>query len=100
VEVTVPESGSGVPTEFGLQKAYPNPFNPKTTITFHLPKDEHTTLTVYNIKGQQVATLVDGPKAAGVYHIDWEPQMLASGVYLIRIQAGRFISIKKCILMK
>lgn len=89
-----------IPTEFALLPVYPNPFNPQTTITFHLPKDEHMVLTVYNISGQRVATLLDGLKTAGAYHINWEPQALASGVYFIRIQAGRFVSIKKCILMR
>ncbi|PJA55071.1 MAG: peptidase S8, partial [Candidatus Marinimicrobia bacterium CG_4_9_14_3_um_filter_48_9] len=58
------------------------------------------TLTVYNTIGQRVATLVNEEKAAGTYRVNWTPRTLASGVYLIRIQAGKFASVQKCMMLK
>jgi len=89
-----------IPDQFALLPVYPNPFNPKTTIVYQLPKAVQVNITVYNTAGQLVGRLVNENKSAGTYRIDWEPHTLASGIYLIRIQAGNFISVQKCMMMK
>jgi hypothetical protein len=80
-------SGRVLPAAYSLAEAYPNPFNPSTTIGFTLPLDSHVQLTVYNLIGQIVASLVDGPMPAGTHALEWTPKENASGVYLIRFTA-------------
>ena len=91
------------PEVYTLRQNYPNPFNPTTTIEFAIPKFGLVTLTVYNILGQEVATLVTEKLTAGKYKYDWDasrPAGMASGVYLYRIQAGNYIEVKKMILLR
>ncbi|MBI5471752.1 MAG: immunoglobulin domain-containing protein, partial [Ignavibacteriae bacterium] len=89
-----------LPKEFALYQNYPNPFNPSTTIKFDLPKDENVTLTLYNMIGQQVATLVNERKTAGSYSINWNAQNFATGVYIYRFKAGNFVQTRKLVLVK
>jgi hypothetical protein len=89
-----------VPKEFALYQNFPNPFNPSTTIKFDLPKDENVSLTLYNLLGQQVATLVNERRTAGRYNVQWNAQGVASGVYIYRIAAGDFIQTRKLMLLK
>ena len=100
VEIQVRAEDVKFPTEFGLQNIYPNPFNPSTTIAYQLPEAEFVTVTIYNTTGKLISTLVHEQKAAGSYQVDWEPQALASGIYLVRIQAGAFATVRKCMMMK
>jgi hypothetical protein len=86
--------------DYVLHQNYPNPFNPTTTIEFSIPKSEFVTLKVYNILGEEVATLVSEKLTAGKYKYDWDAGRLASGVYLYRIQVGDFVEAKKMILMR
>ena len=65
-----------------------------------MPKDENVTLTVYNVLGQHVATLVDERRTAGNYNVLWNAQGYASGVYLYRVKAGDFVSTRKLVLLK
>jgi len=88
------------PKEYSLHQNYPNPFNPTTNIEFSIPKSEFVTLKVYNILGEEMATLVSEKLAAGSYKYDWDASSLASGVYLYRIKAGAFQQIKKMVLIK
>jgi hypothetical protein len=95
------------PTEFHVKQSYPNPFNPTTTIEFSIPKADFVTLKVYNILGEEVATLVSERLAAGSYKYDWparssggDASSLASGVYLYRIQAGEYRDTKKMVLLR
>lgn len=94
------EDSKLLPANFALEQNYPNPFNPSTTIRFSLPADNFVTLKVYNMLGQEVATLVNENKAAGNYNINFNASNLSSGVYLYRIDAGNFTAVKKLTLLK
>jgi hypothetical protein len=86
---------------FALDDAYPNPFNPATTIQFILPAATSVTLKVYNMLGQEVAVLIDGAVMnAGRQQVNFNASNLASGVYFYRIQAGQYSAMKKVVLMK
>jgi hypothetical protein len=87
-------------SNFELSQNYPNPFNPATTIAFNLAKSGHTTLTVYNLLGQKVATLLDKEMVSGAHQVTFEQKKLASGVYFYHIQSSDFSQIKKMVLMK
>jgi hypothetical protein len=93
-----------IPKEFALRQNYPNPFNPSTTIKFDVPKSTHVTLSVYNILGALVTTLVDEDCSAGSYTVQWNGQArngsVASGIYFTVIRAGDFRKTVKMILMK
>jgi len=90
-----------VPKEFALHNAYPNPFNPVTSIRFDLPKTSPVKLIIYNALGRQVTTLVSSQSLAAGYHeVKWNAQPYASGVYFCRMEAGAFTSTKKLMLLK
>jgi hypothetical protein len=99
--VTSIESMSNfLPDEFSLEQNFPNPFNPSTTIEFSLPKPAFVTLKVYNLLGEEVATLVAEQRPAGIHRFYWNVRGLASGVYLYRLEAGNYVQSKKLILMQ
>jgi len=83
-----------------LAQNYPNPFNPATVIEFVLLKSDHVTLKVYNALGQEVATLVDGMKEAGVYATKFDGNSLASGLYIYQLKTSDFTSTQKMLLVK
>ena len=89
---------------FALSQNYPNPFNPSTMISYQLAVNSHVTLKVYNVLGQEVATLVNDRQEAGSYTVSFNTSKgtlsLSSGVYFYRLNAGSFVSTKKLILMK
>ena len=89
-----------IPTEFSLSQNYPNPFNPATTIKFTIPTTELVSLKVYDLLGREVAALVNEEKAPGTYEAKFDGSNLASGMYVYRLQADNFVSVKKMILMK
>ncbi|MGH1364173.1 MAG: FlgD immunoglobulin-like domain containing protein [Calditrichia bacterium] len=97
-----------IPSEFKMDQNYPNPFNPETTVRFDLPASlggENVTLVVYDMLGRKVRTLQDGPLSAGTYELKWDAKTdtgadLASGTYLLRLQAKRQQQIIKMLLMK
>jgi len=91
---------AAAPTTYELDNNYPNPFNPTTTINFQVPQDGHVTLTVYNMVGQKVATLVNGNVSAGYHSVVWDAATHPSGIYLYRIEAGDFMQIKRMVLLK
>lgn len=88
------------PSTYQLSQNYPNPFNPTTTIGYSLMKAGRVTLTVYNVLGQKVATLVDGMQSAGSHIVNFNASRFASGVYFYRINSGSFQSVKKMMLIK
>jgi hypothetical protein len=87
-------------TNYELQNCYPNPFNPTTTIRYHISKTSPIKLTVYDLSGREVATLVNEEKPAGTYTIPWNAAHLSSGVYFSRLTAGKFTQVKKMMLIK
>ncbi len=89
-----------IPDVFKLQQNYPNPFNSQTSIRFDLPVDSEVRLEVYNVVGQRIATLVDGPQPAGSHAVSFDATRLASGVYVYRIQAGSYVKTHKMTLVK
>ncbi len=94
------EQEPSVPKVYSLDQNYPNPFNPSTTIKYELPKAGLVTLKVYDILGREVASLVNEKQAAGKYSVEFNADRLASGVYIYRIHAGDFVSVKKLMLLK
>ena len=92
--------GNEVPNDYSLSQNYPNPFNPTTSIYFSIPNAELVTVKVFNILGQEVATLLNSELTTGVHKINFDASMLSSGVYVYSIQAGNFTASKKMMLMK
>uniref|UniRef100_A0A832DJM9 T9SS type A sorting domain-containing protein n=1 Tax=Ignavibacterium album TaxID=591197 RepID=A0A832DJM9_9BACT len=98
------------PDEFVLYQNYPNPFNPTTKIRYSIPASPKSSpkertlnevrIKVYDILGNEIATLVDEQKEAGYYEVEWDATQLASGVYFYRLQAGNFIQTKKMLLLR
>ena len=91
-----------VPEEFQLFQNYPNPFNPSTKIKYTIPEgvQQPVSLRIYDILGNEIATLVNEEKPAGVYEIDFDASKYSSGVYFYKLQAGNFINVKKMMLLK
>jgi photosystem II stability/assembly factor-like uncharacterized protein len=97
---SVKSSEENIPKEFSLAQNYPNPFNPTTTIKYSVPKSSLVVLKIYDVLGNEIATLVNEEKERGVYTVNFDASQLASGIYLYRLQAGSFIETKKMILLK
>ena len=111
-------SGELIPAEYALEQNYPNPFNPSTKIKFAVPKESNVNLSVYNVLGELVTTLVNGQMKAGYYEYEFSAiggssssgnaVNLSSGVYLYRIKAGDpsassgqdFVETRKMVLVK
>jgi hypothetical protein len=83
-----------------LLAAYPNPFNPTTTISYEIPKGTQVRLSVFDVLGREIQTLVNETKQPGHYQVHFNANNLASGVYLYRIQAGSFTDTKRFVLVK
>ena len=88
------------PAGYKLHQNYPNPFNSSTTISFELPCSGKTTLKIYNINGQEIATLVDDFLPAGSYRFQWDTQNLPSGIYFYILISGSFRETKRMILLR
>jgi hypothetical protein len=99
---TAIENEKGIPTEFSLEQNFPNPFNPETKISYKLQSPSHVSLKVYDLLGNDVATLVNEYQQAGSYNSNFSINNthLSSGVYLYTLQAGNFTSTKKMVLIK
>ena len=87
-------------SEFGLTAAYPNPFNPSTTVTLAVPTADFVSVKVYNLVGQVVGVLAEGMMDANTYTLTWNAADMSSGVYLIRAESGSSVDIQKVLLVK
>ncbi len=91
---------SGLPSEFSLQPAYPNPFNPSTTIAYELPRNSRVELVVHDVMGRRVAELFTGARQAGRHQATWQAADHASGIYFVTLQADGFHATQKLMLLK
>ena len=90
----------GLPTQFILEQNYPNPFNPVTTISWQSPASSHQVLKVFDVLGNEVATLVDEFRDAGRYEVIYDASNLASGIYIFELRAGAFFQSRKMVVLK
>ena len=86
--------------QYKLHKAYPNPFNPSTTISFEIPALAHVTLEVYDILGKKVDIIANEQYSAGYYSVKWNATKHSSGVYIYRLQVGQYQFVNKCLLIR
>jgi photosystem II stability/assembly factor-like uncharacterized protein len=103
--VSVENASSEIPKRFILEQNYPNPFNPSTKIRWHSPLSSHQTLKVYDVLGNEIATLVDEYKSAGIYEVEFNLETgntlsLTSGIYFYQLIAGNRVETKKMLLLK
>jgi hypothetical protein len=89
-----------IPKSFFVEQNYPNPFNPSTTILFGLPVVSDVTVKLFNVLGQEVATLFEGRLNAGQHELQFDAENLSAGVYIYRIQAGDDVAMKRMVLLK
>jgi len=90
---------------FMLAQNYPNPFNPSTTISYSLPKTDHVRLSIYNLRGEKITTLLNGQTSAGHYKVTWDGKdtagnRVSSGIYLYRLEAGSFVQTRKMLFVQ
>jgi hypothetical protein len=97
---SVERTTGGIPTGYELTSNYPNPFNPSTTFKFSISSAQHVSITVFDMLGHEMASLVNGEMKAGTYSVQWNASNVPSGVYIYRMNAGGFVSAKKMTLMK
>jgi 5-hydroxyisourate hydrolase-like protein (transthyretin family) len=89
-----------LPADFSLGRAYPNPFNPVTTLSFAIPVDSEVFLSVYNLQGREVVSLVNGNMDAGYHSVVWNADSHSSGVYFVKMVAGNYVNTQKLMLVK
>ena len=89
-----------IPDEYTLARAYPNPFNPVTTLSFAIPVDSEVILSVYNLQGRELASLIDGNMEAGYHSVVWNADAYGSGIYFVKMVAGEFVNTQKLMLVK
>ncbi len=94
------ESPEETPVVFGLKQNYPNPFNPSTRIAFSIPASGFTRLQVFNVLGEEVATLLENHLAAGEHEVEFNASSIPSGIYLYKLSTGKFSEVKKLVVMK
>jgi hypothetical protein len=85
---------------FQLEQNYPNPFNPSTSIKYTLAEKSNVILKIYDVLGNEIATLVNSEKEVGPHEVNFEASNLSSGLYIYTIQAGNFTASKKMMLLK
>ena len=92
--------GVNIPLRFSLEQNYPNPFNPTTVISWQLAVSSPVTVTLYNLRGQRVAVLLNETQTAGRHQLNLDGSKLASGIYFYQLEAGPYVEVKKMILLK
>ena len=98
--VSVSKEEKKYPIKYSLSQNYPNPFNPTTNVTFTIPERTYVNLKIFNAIGSEVCTLISELLPAGTYKRQWDASKLPSGIYFLRLQAGKFIDTKKLLLIK
>jgi len=104
--LAIQDENNEIPQKFSLKQNYPNPFNPQTNIIFNLPQASTISLKIYNIKGEQIKTLIEEQKrSAGEHSMQWNGtddsnQGVASGIYFIKLQSEEYTNIKRCVFIK
>jgi len=99
-EIATAVENSLVPQEFSLSQNYPNPFNPVTNIVYQLPISSNVKIAVFDLTGKEVSILVNEMQTSGKYEIKWDARDYSSGVYICRLEAGSFASMKKMVFIK
>jgi hypothetical protein len=94
------EVAVNMPTAFELSAAYPNPFNPSTSINLHVPMESDVNVQVYDLSGRMISTLLSGVQAQGDYSLTWNAQEQASGMYLVRAETAGSVAVQKILLLK
>jgi len=89
-----------LPETFSLDSAYPNPFNPTTTLSFSIPVDSEVILSIYNLQGREVSSLIDANMDAGYHSVVWNADSYSSGVYFVKMMTSEFTKTQKLMLMK
>ncbi len=89
-----------IPAEYALMQNYPNPFNPSTEIEYSIPESGNVKLKVFNSLGQEVAVLKNGIEEAGVHKVNFNASNLSSGIYFYRLESGKYVNIRKMILLR
>ena len=89
-----------MPEKFYLDTAYPNPFNPITTLGFSIPIESEVRLSIYNLQGREVASLIDGNMQPGYHYVQWDANNHSSGIYFVKMIAGEYINTQKLMLVK
>ena len=100
IAVSVVRADDNIPRTTSLSQNYPNPFNPATTFQVQIARSGLVTVKVYDLLGREVATLMEGNRAAGVYTITWDASTLSSGMYLYVLRAGNFTETRKMLLVR
>ena len=100
ISSVLPNETNSIPIDYKLLQNYPNPFNPTTTISYTIPQDGIVTIKIYNVLGQQIATLKDEFQKANRYEVQFNSKGLASGVYIYKLQINDFYESKKMMLLK
>lgn len=98
--MSVQQTGNGVPSEFSLSQNYPNPFNPVTNFGFQIAEPGNVSLTIYDISGKKVETLIDKEIQPGYYEARWDASAFSSGVYFYTLTSGSYKETKKMLLVK
>ena len=96
----IENSNSEIPKEFLLEQNYPNPFNPSTIIQYTIVSRKFVSLKIYDVLGNEIATLVNEEKPTGSYEVNFNSSQLSSGIYFYKLQAGSFVETKKMMLLK
>ena len=105
VQVVSTESEQSIPEEFAIHQNHPNPFNPTTILRYDLPEDALVNITIYDMMGRQVKTLINGLQTPGYKTVQWDAtndknRPVSAGLYLYTIQAGEFRQVRKMVLLK
>lgn len=89
-----------LPLAYALGQNYPNPFNPSTTIEFSIPRAGRVTVALYDMLGRLIETLAEADYEPGFYRLEWNARAFASGMYVVRLEAGDFVAARKLLLLK